>query len=151
MTKHRTTHALLVVVAVLLGLNLTLRLSPPEAAGQEFEILADNARLRVIQVSLTGLGPFPIYRLWSDGVIETAIFAPGANCEADGRPWTVVPDESLPLPRGIRVVEIFASAVNTEQGQIIRVLSDGTVQRKKHDFATTCEPVWRGWEDVPEP
>jgi len=26
-------------------------MSPPEAAGQEFEILADNARLRVIQVS----------------------------------------------------------------------------------------------------
>ncbi len=121
-------------------------MSPPEAAGQEFEILADNARLRVIQVSPSAPGPFPVYRLWSDGVIETAVFAPGLNCVPDGRPWTVIPEEPLPLPPGIRVVEVFTAPGGHAIGQIIRVLSDGTVQR---NLETGW--IWCGWQDVPEP
>lgn len=151
MTRHRTTNALLVVVAVLLGLNLTLRLSPPEAAGQEFDtgqefdILADGFHPRVIQVSPSAAFAWPVFRLWSDGVIEWAIFADISNCEVgtNGHPWRVIPEEPLPLPPSIRVVEIFAAAGSNGPFQIIRVLSDGTVQR---NVQTTIadELVWCG-------
>ncbi len=149
MTRHRTTHALLVVIAVLLGLNLTLRLSPPEAAGQEFDILADAqpAHPHVIQVSPSGGGGCAVYRLWSDGAIEWATFNsvfPGCVLGTDGSPWAVIPEEPVPLPPGIRVVEIFADCRN----QIIRVLSDGTVQRNTR---ITGGFIWDCWQDVPEP
>ena len=144
MTRPRTTHALLVVVAVLLGLNLTLRLSPPEAAGQEFEILADNARLRVIQVSPSGGGGCPIYRLWSDGVIEWATFIDmSQDCVlgTNGSAWSVIPEGPVPLPPSVRVIQIFTECTNN---QVIRELSDGTVQRNR------WPGDWCGWQDVPE-
>ena len=127
-------------------LNLTLRMSPPEAAGQEFEAFADP-HPRVIQVSLSAPGGWPLFRLWSDGVIEWAVFSGVSACEVgtDGHPWSVIPEEPVPLPRGIRVIEIFADR-DSGPLQIVRVLSDGTVQR---NLETGW--IWCGWQDVPEP
>ena len=151
MTRHRTTHALLVVVAVLLGLNLTLRLSPPQAAGQEFDIFADNAHPRVIQVlSPPGHASGPVYRLWSDSVVEWALFTnvySGCVLGTDGRPWAVIPEGPAPVPHGIRVVEIFAD--DSARHNITRVLSNGTVQRNL-THSVEGELVWCGWREPPE-
>ncbi len=150
MTRHRTTHALLVVVAVLLGLNLTLLLSPPEAAGQEFDIRADAPHLRVIQVSPSGGGGCPIYRLWSDGIIERANLTDMTqDCVlgTNGSAWSVIPEGPVPLPPSVRVIQIFTECTNN---QVIRELSDGSVQRNAFRNVGG-ETVWCGWQDVPEP
>ncbi len=94
MTRHRTTHALLVVVALLLALNLASALPWPTAQAQEPELWPPPVP-RIIQISSVGYHTGSrhenkLYRLWSDGVIEANHrFHQWAG-------WEVVPD--MPAP-----------------------------------------------------
>ena len=90
--KHRTTPALLAVVAVLLALNLAAALPWPTAQAQD-EPQVWPPPVEIIQISgVMGDSRFEnrIYRLWSDGTIEyndQACFAAPGWCV-----WRVVPD-----------------------------------------------------------
>ena len=64
MTRQRTTHALLAVVAVLLALNLAAELPWPTAQAQP-EMAMPPPRL----VAMAWSGGIT-YRMWSDGVVE---------------------------------------------------------------------------------
>ena len=142
--KHRTTPALLVVAVALLSVDLALRLSPPKAVAQEPQVWPPPP-VRVIQVSPSGGGGCPIYRLWSDGVIEWATFidmSMGCVLGTNGSAWSVIPEGPVPLPPSVRVIQIFTDCTNN---QVIRELSDGTVQRNK------VPGIWCGWQDVPDP
>ncbi len=66
MTKERTTHALLVVVAVLLALNLAAQLPWPTAQAQQPE-MAMQPPPRLLGMATKG---DMVLRLWSDGIVE---------------------------------------------------------------------------------
>ncbi len=93
MTKHRTIHALLAVVALLLALNLAAALPWPTAQAQEPQVWPPPP-LEVVQISGVGYHTGSrsidvLYRLWSDGTIES-------NAQHSSCPnwcgWRVVPD-----------------------------------------------------------
>ena len=95
--KHRTTPALLAVVALLLALNLAAALPWSTAQAQDEVQLWLPPVPRIIQISSVGYHTGSrhenkLYRLWSDGMIEwtkqgCSDFPPGNWC-----PWQVVSD-----------------------------------------------------------
>ena len=90
--KRKTTHVLLVVIAVLLGLNL-FRPTPPSQEAQA----QPGIEIPVRAVALWGQnedgGNVIVYRLWSDGLVEQIkVFDPKIACFADG--WC----NWMPLP-----------------------------------------------------
>ncbi len=69
--KHRTTHVLLVVVAVLLALNLAAGLPWPTAQAQQPEFaMQPPPRLVAMTASRIARTEFVMHRMWSDGVVE---------------------------------------------------------------------------------
>ncbi len=69
--QSKPTTVLLAVIAVLLAVNFVVNLPPQEATAQPS--LRAAAVPHVIQVE-PGLVNASVYRLWSDGVIEEAVF-----------------------------------------------------------------------------
>ena len=74
--KHRTTHALLVVVALLLALNLAAALPWPTAQAQDEVQLWPPPQPRLVGMTTPSVmsshnitGPV-VHRMWSDGVVE---------------------------------------------------------------------------------
>lgn len=69
--RHRTTHALLVVVALLLALNLAAALPWPTAEAQQLqpEMAMQQQPARAVAFAIDG-SQQQIYRLWSDGLLE---------------------------------------------------------------------------------
>ena len=149
MTRQRTFSVLLAVAVVLLGLDLALRLSPQEAAGQELEWRAElEPPVRVIQLASAGGGVF--YRLWSDGTIERMYWARNPACAPAGYcGWEFVPDD-VPPQQGARVIHIAAQSVGGEQS-LIRLWSNGVIERQKDTSNGACDtPAWCGWQVVPD-
>ncbi len=90
--KHRTTHVLLAVAVALLGLDLALRLSPPNAVAQG----PPPPPLEVVQISgAAAVSQYRrinrVYRLWSDGTVEYQEQTCG-RYGTDWCAWRVVPD-----------------------------------------------------------
>ncbi len=86
--KHRTTPALLVVVALLLALNLAAQLPWPTAHAQEPQVWPPPP-VEIIQISSVTTGfnndVQRIYRLWSDGTIDyNRQYCSGAPIGVDG-------------------------------------------------------------------
>ncbi len=72
MTKHRTTPALLAVVALLLALNLAAQLPWPTAQAQQLQPEMAMQRpppVQAVAFAIDGAQQ-QIYRLWSDGLLE---------------------------------------------------------------------------------
>ena len=142
---RRNTAALLVIIAALLAVDIALRVSPPEAVAQDqFEFEA--ARFpHVIHVETSGGGLGRVFRLWSDGVIEVAVFGGinSTNClPADGIGWQEIA-ETVPLPPGVRITRIYT---RNHSGQILlRLRSDGVVEQN-----LLADPGWCGWRAPPE-
>ena len=65
--KHRTTPALLVVVALLLAHNLAAQLPWPTAQAQLQPEMAMQPPPRLVGMAVTNL---VVHRMWSDGVVE---------------------------------------------------------------------------------
>jgi len=77
---RRNTATLLVIIAALLAVDIALRVSPREAVAQDqFEFEAARTP-HVIQVEASAAGLDRVFRLWSDGVIEVAVFGGNTNC-----------------------------------------------------------------------
>ncbi len=72
--KHRTTPALLVVVALLLALNFAAQLPWPTAQAQQPE-MAMQPPPRLVGMTTTGCCGDKVLRLWSDGVVESRPFS----------------------------------------------------------------------------
>ena len=94
--KHRTTPALLVVVALLLALNLAAALPWPTAQAQDEPEVWPPPVVKVVQIS--GAAAISdhrrinrVYRLWSDGTIEYQEQVCGRS-GTDWCAWRVVPD-----------------------------------------------------------
>ena len=146
--RHNTT-ALLVIIAALLAVDIALRVSPREAVAQDqFEFEFEAARTpHVIQVETAGLGHGRVFRLWSDGVIEDAVFD-GINSaclpEFPGVAWQEIA-ETVPLPPGVRITRIY-TRVHT-QDLLLRLRSDGVVER---NLRAGNALGWCGWRTPPE-
>ncbi len=89
MARPRTTHALLVVVAVLLGLNLAAALPWPTAQAQLQPEMAMQPPPRLVGMATAGTGSNTVLRLWSDGVVEWRKLASG-GFKWSGVEWVVV-------------------------------------------------------------
>ncbi len=149
------TTVLLVVIAALLAVNLIANLPPQEAKAQPHLRAAPH----VIQFEPDpGHSPGPwarVYRLWSDGVIEEALFEfftdPGSDpdCVPDspGRAWQEIP-ESVSLPPGVRITRIYAGVHVGSGATLMRLRSDGVVERNWHSAANPSD--WCGWRTPPE-
>ncbi len=136
---QRTIASLLTVIAVLLAANLIVNVPPQEATAQPHLRAAPH----VIQVE-PGAGNNPrIYRLWSDGVIEEAVFGysnPACVPDSPGFGWQEIP-ESVPPPPA-RIVRLYPEL---EAGIFLRLRSDGVVER--NDLVNGS---WCGWRTPPE-
>ncbi len=90
---QRTVTTMLAVVAVLLGLNLIVRGSPPAVAQ------GPTAAGPVQPTLVNGVAQWPnttshhIYRFWSDGAVDFTRFRVPANCvpTVECAPVTVIP------------------------------------------------------------
>ena len=132
------TTVLLVVIAALLAANLFVNLPPQEATAQPS--LRAAAVPHVIQVEVGAINA-PVYRLWSDGVIEETIFdgpVNGCNPPPTGFGWQVIP-ESVPPPPA-RITELYGYT-----SELLRLRSDGVVER--NDWFNGS---WCGWRTPPE-
>ena len=122
--KTKPTTVLLAIIAVLLAGNLIVNL--PEATAQT-HLKAPH----VIQVEV-GLSPVGInardYRLWSDGVIEEAVFDDLNACvpvdPPTGFAWQEIP-ESVPPP-GVRITRIYTRHSGST---LLRLRSDGVLEQ----------------------
>ncbi len=136
--QSKPTTVLLVVIAALLAANLFVTLPPQEATAQ-----SHLNTPHVIQVE-PGAGNNPrIYRLWSDGVIEEAVFGysnPACVPDSPGFGWQEIP-ESVPPPPA-RIVRLYPEL---EAGIFLRLRSDGVVER--NDLVNGS---WCGWRTPPE-
>ena len=90
--RFRTTHALLVVVALLLALNLAAALPWPTAQAQDEPQVWPPPVVKVVQITavayFTNNHVNRLYRLWSDGTIE---YNP-QQCSGHWCGWRVVPE-----------------------------------------------------------
>ena len=136
------TTVLLAIIALLLAANLFVNLPPQVATAQP----SLRAAPHVIQFE-PGPGHHQgaaarVYRLWSDDVIEKARFEffadPGSDpdCVPDspGLAWQEIP-ESVALPPGVRITRIYARVQVGSGGTLMRLRSDGVVQRNWHSAA----------------
>ena len=138
------TTVLLVVIAALLAANLFVNL--PEATAQPSLRAAEVPH--VIQV-LVGLSPVGIntrdYRLWSDGVIEEAVFDDLNSClpvePPSGFAWQEIP-ESVPPP-GVRITRIYTRHSGST---LLRLRSDGVLEQNWR----SGDLGWCGWRTPPE-
>ena len=144
--QSKPTAVLLAIIAVLLAVNLVVNLPPQVATAQPMTHLKAAAP-HVIQVepSLSG----HIFRLWSDGVIEEAVFdglsaacLPNDGAGPIGSGWQVMP-ETVPLPPGVRITRIYAGGYATV---LLRLRSDGVVEEN----VLKMGEVWCGWRTPPE-
>ncbi len=145
MTRQRTFSVLLAVAVALLSVDLALRLSPQEAAGQELEWRTELEQpVRVIQLTSTGGEVF--YRLWSDGAIERNYWAPNSNCAPAGFcGWEFVPDD-VPPQQGARIIDIFG-----DEHALFRLWSNGVIERQENSSGVSCGTLaWCGWQIVPD-
>ncbi len=142
--RHRTTPALLVVVAALLAVDIALRMSPAEAVAQDhFDFEAARA-LHVIQVEPSSAS---VYRLWSDGVIEYATWNDQDAClpitnPPAGMDWEIIP-ELVPLPPRVRITRIYT---RDRPGHILLRLRSDNVVEQNHRSGTLG---WCGWRTPP--
>ena len=147
-TGQRTVATMLAVVALLLGLNLIVNLRPQEAAAQYLE--AARARPpHVIQVETAGLGQTnsPVFRLWSDSVIEVAEFEYIGNVclpEFPGVAWQELA-ETVALPPGVRITRIYTWGHHPDI--LLRLRSDGVVEQ---NYRAGGALGWCGWRTPPE-
>ncbi len=144
---RRNTAALLVIIAALLAVDIALRVSPREAVAQDqFEFEFEAARFpHVIQVEPT---PARVFRLWSDGVIEVAVFDGIDNDCSPGFPgvaWQEIA-ETVALPHGVRITRIYTLAGGDPGGQLLRLRSDGVVEQN----VRSATLGWCGWRTPPE-
>ena len=87
--KHRTTPALLVVIALLLALNLAAALPWPTAQAQEPQVWPPTVEIIQISANADSDSRQTVYRLWSDGTIEySKAFDSGRGWSV----WRVVPE-----------------------------------------------------------
>ncbi len=141
------TTVLLVVIAALLAANLFVNLPPQEATAQPHLRAVEVPH--VIQVEV-GLSPVGIntrdYRLWSDGVIEEAVFDDLNSClpvePPSGFAWQEIP-ESVPPP-GVRITRIYTRLHSGTT--LLRLRSDGVVEQNY----LSATPDWCGWRTPPE-
>ena len=145
---RRNTTTLFVIIAALLAVDIALRVSPREAVAQDlFEFEFEAARSpHVIQVETSGAGLGRVFRLWSDGVIEVAVFG-GINSDnclpADGIGWQEIA-ETVPLPPGVRITRIYTRNHSTQI--LLRLRSDGVVEQNFRSVTLG----WCGWRTPPE-
>ncbi len=144
---RRNTAALLVIIAALLAVDIALRVSPREAVAQDqFEFEA--ARFpHVIQVETSGASLGRVFRLWSDGVIEDAVFdGIGSTCllEFPGVAWQEIA-ETVPLPPGVRITRIYTW--QSWPDKLVRLRSDGVVEQ---NYRPVGALGWCGWRTPPE-
>ncbi len=141
------TTVLLVVIAVLLAANLFVTLPPQVATAQPSLRVAEVPQ--VIQVE-PGLISASVYRLWSDGVIEEAVFESISSCLPDEPPtgfaWQEIPEP----PLGVRITRIYAGHPLDEHNPsspvtLLRLRSDGVVEQNRLGGT-----VWCGWVTPPE-
>ena len=140
------TTVLLVVIAALLAANLFVNLPPREAKAQQWAAVEVP---HVIQVEPSPWG-YHVYRLWSDGVIEEAVFdgistacLPDDGVGPSGSGWQVMP-ETMPLPLGVRITRIYTRA---NYGTVLlRLRSDGVVEQN----FMLGDDSWCGWRTPPE-
>ena len=133
MTKQRTVTVLLAIFAALLAANLIVNLPPQEATAQSHLKTAAQthpAGPHVIQVEPGQHGLTRVYRLWSDGVIEEAVFqGVGGVCVTDQGPigfgWQEIP-ETVPLPHVVNITRIYTQA---DTNVLLRLRSDGVVEQ----------------------
>ncbi len=134
------TTVLLVVIAALLAANLIVNLPPQEVKAQSH---LHAVVPHVIQVE-PGAG-LRVYRLWSDGVIEEAMFE-DVNFDANagcvpgvpGMAWQVIP-EPVPLPHAVNITRIYTHA---DPAVLLRLRSDGVVEQNYR----LGSDVWCGWQ-----
>ena len=137
------TTVLLVVIAALLAANLIVNVPPQEATAQP------HLKAEVPHVIQVVQGPGfdqRIYRLWSDGVIEEAVFESISSCLPDEPPtgfaWQEIP-ESVPPP-GVRITRIYTRGHSGST--LLRLRSDGVVEQNY----LSADPPWCGWRTPPE-
>ena len=137
------TTVLLVVIAALLAANLFVNLPSQEATAQSSLRVAEVPH--VIQVEAGGINA-RVYRLWSDGVIEEAVFESISSCLPDEPPtgfaWQEIP-ESMP-PHGVRITRIYTRGHSGTT--LLRLRSDGVVEQNY----LSGTPDWCGWRTPPE-
>jgi len=137
------TTVLLVVIAALLAANLFVNLPPQKAVAQPSLRVAEVPH--VIQVE-PGLVNARVYRLWSDGVIEEAVFESISSCLPDEPPtgfaWQEIP-ESMPPP-GVRITRIYTRGHSGRT--LLRLRSDGVVEQNY----VSGSLGWCGWRTPPE-
>ncbi len=144
---RRNTTTLLVIIAALLAVDIALRVSPREAVAQDqFEFEFEAARTpHVIQVETLGPGPDSrVFRLWSDGVIEDAVFdSIGSDClPVGGFAWQEIA-ETVVLPPGVRITRIYTWGHSPDI--LLRLRSDGVVEKNYRGALGWC-----GWRTPPE-
>ncbi len=144
---RRNTATLLVIIATLLAVDIALRVSSREAVAQDHFDFEAARFPHVIQVETSGAGLGRVFRLWSDGVIEVAVFG-GINSDnclpADGIGWQEIA-ETVPLPPGVRITRIYT---RNHSGQILlRLRSDGVVEQ---NLLSAGALGWCGWRTPPE-
>ncbi len=138
---QRTIATLLTVVAVLLVINIV------NVPGQQAVAQSHLKAPHVIQVE-PGAG-LRVYRLWSDGVIEEAMFE-DVNFDANagcvpgvpGMAWQVIP-ETVPLPHAVNITRIYTGPHFSIR--VLRLRSDGVVEQNDK-FGSD----WCGWRTLPE-
>ncbi len=136
------TTVLLAIIAALLAANLFVNLSPQVATAQPS--LRAAAVPHVIQVE-PGLISASVYRLWSDGVIEEAVFESISSCLPDEPPtgfaWQEIPE--LMPPPGVRITRIYTRHSGST---LVRLRSDGVLEQNwRHG-----DLGWCGWRTPPE-
>ncbi len=145
--QSKPTAVLLAIIALLLAANLVVNLPPQEATAQSH---LKTAAPHVIQVETLGPGPSSlVFRLWSDGVIEEAMFE-DVNFDANagcvpgvpGMAWQVIP-ETVPLPHAVNITRIYTGPHFSIR--VLRLRSDGVVEQNDK-FGSD----WCGWRTLPE-
>ena len=136
---QRTIASLLTVIAALLAANLIVSLPPQEAVAQ--------THLKAPHVIQVVVGPVNarVYRLWSDGVIEEAVFDDINSCLPNEPPtgfaWQEIP-ESVPPP-GVRITRIYTRHSGST---LLRLRSDGVLEQNWR----SGDLGWCGWRTPPE-
>ena len=96
--KHRSTPALLAVVALLLALNLAAALPWPTAQAQDEVQLWPPPQPRLVGMTIINLRSndviLRVHRLWSDGVVEWRRLSDSATWDPTTPEW----QEVVPQP-----------------------------------------------------
>ena len=149
---QRTIASLVAVIAVLLFI-LSGRPQTPEAIAHA-NLAPPTRVIQVLQIDSVGV----IFRLWSDGTIETTGYdLVGDLCAPEWCPWALVPDDVVPQP-GTRIVQITGNVV-LARASLVRVWSNGVIERNfstivldwfEHNGLCIPSGEWCGWQVVPE-